>query len=151
SRMDGALRPVELEEPDPLVVDELAHLGVLLEHAIDRPTRGFDEHTEPERLVHPALAIVERFEGQADPKIAALALADSQVSADDVVEHLVPAAVARVVDGGRVVLEVDPMRDDQGARHHGFEDRVVRVVPEAIVMEERASFEVEMTAPLARS
>src|SRR5437870_13053702 len=33
--------------------DELAHLGVLLEHAIDRRTRGFDEDAEPQRRVDP--------------------------------------------------------------------------------------------------
>jgi hypothetical protein len=35
---------------------------VVLEHAIDRGTRRFDEYGEPERGVDPPLAIVQRLE-----------------------------------------------------------------------------------------
>jgi len=46
-----------------------------------------------------------------EAEIAGVALEDAEVPADDVVEHLVAAAVPPVVDGGRVVLQARTCRD----------------------------------------
>ena len=57
----------------PTVVDELTYVGVLREHAVDGCGRRFDEHAEPQRLMHKLLTVVQRLPGQTDPQVAAAA------------------------------------------------------------------------------
>jgi hypothetical protein len=100
--------------------------------------------------VDPALAVMQRLQRQADPQIAAVALEHAEVPTDNVVEDLVAAAITSVVDGRRVVLEVDPVRHHHGPRDDRFEDRVIGIIVRSVVVQERAALEVDVLGALAR-
>ncbi len=86
------------------MLDELSQAGLGFENPIQTLARRVDDDVQPQRLVHPSVALMQRLQGKARAQIAAIAFPDPE-GADDVVQHLVAAAIEPVVDGGAIVLE----------------------------------------------
>ena len=58
---------------------------------------------------------------QAEAKVAGRS-AHHTHSSDDIVVHLAPAAVHLVVDGGEIMLHVDPLGHDEGSGHDRLQE-----------------------------
>ena len=86
---------------------------------------------------------------QANTQIAAVALKHTNIATDHVVQHLVAAAVARVIDGAGVVLQVDPVRHHHRCGHDQFEHAKAGVALPLVVVQETTARQVEMAATAA--
>jgi hypothetical protein len=58
---------IDSEEVEPVVVEQFADVRVTPEDGIDRIEGRLDEHREPNRHMHPVVAVVQRLQRQADP------------------------------------------------------------------------------------
>ena len=83
-----------------------------------------------------------RLHRQANAQIPAVALEHADTPADDVVEHFVAAAKTEVVDGGCVILHVDPVRDDHGRGHDEFQHTAIGIALVIVIMQEGATLQV---------
>jgi hypothetical protein len=134
----------------PIIFDEVSKTRQLVENRLQNMARGFHKEAEPKGGMNPAGAIVQRLEGKADAKVAPIAFKDAQVATDHIVQNFVPAAVPGIVDGGCVILKIDPMGDDHRACEEAFEHRTVRVVPKRVIVEEGSALEVQVLGSMAR-
>jgi len=88
--------------------------------------------------------------GQSQTQVAVGAGQHPDVT-DDVVGGLVAGAEHLVVDGGRVVLGVDPLGDDGGRRQDRLQDRVVPVEVGVVVVQEHPPVQVQVAGQRPRA
>lgn len=128
------------------MMDQVSDNLVFRNDGTDRTLRRFDEDTESEGRVAQFASIVQGLERQANAKIAAIPFKDSQSPSHNVVKNLISAPVLAIVDSGCVVLHVDPVGDEHGTGHDGFQYGAVGITGALIFMQEDAALQIKPSA-----
>ena len=128
---------------------QVAHGGVFGDDGVYRRLGCLDEHAQTQRGVAKIFAIVQRLHRQANTQVAAVAFKHPHIATDHVVQHLVAAAIARVVNGAGVILQVDPVRHHHRCGHDQFEHAKAGVALPLVIVQKAAACQVEVAAAAA--
>ena len=134
----------------PLVLNQLPDDCMLSHDAVYRRFGRFNKHAQAQGRVLPGFAIVQRLHRQANAQITAIAFKHTQPAAHHVVQHLVAAAIFGVVNHAGVVLHVDPVGHHHRGGHDEGQHAQFRVLGVVVVVQKRASRQIQMLAACAR-
>ena len=132
----------DLEQMNPLVVNQVSYDLVLLDDGANRTLWRFYEDTETQGYVSQVMPIMQRLEWKSYAKVATIPFKDAKSPTYDVVQDFVPATVKAVINRGSVVLHIDPIGDEHRRSHDGFEHRAVGIIAALIFVQEYSTLQI---------